>query len=194
MEPAKRILVVLGHPSADSLCGQMADTYAANAQAAGAEVRVLRVGDLDFDPILHLGYKQIQTLEPDLLQAQADITWAQHLVFVYPIWWGGMPALLKGFIDRIFLPGFAFKYRKDSPMWDRLLSGRTAHLLVTMDSPPWYFRWIARMPGHNQMRRTILEFCGIKPVKIDSFGPVRGSTPEQRATWLSKVRTTASKL
>ena len=87
-----------------------------------------------------LGYAQIQPLEPDLLDAQASITWAQHLVWVYPIWWGGLPALLKGFLDRIFLPGFAFKYRPNSALWDRLLTGRSAELLVTMDSPPWYYR------------------------------------------------------
>jgi NAD(P)H dehydrogenase (quinone) len=190
----KQILVILGHPDAKSFCGQMADAYVANARDVGAEVRVMRVGDLDFDPVLHLGYKQIQALEPDLLEVQTNITWAQHLVFVYPIWWGGMPALLKGLIDRVFLPGFAFKYRKDSLMWDRLLTGRTAHLLVTMDSPPWYFRWVVRMPGHNQMRRTILEFCGIKPVKISSFGSVKGSTPEQRSAWLSDVKKFASRV
>ena len=96
----------------------------------------------------------------------------------------GLPALLKGFIDRVFLPGFAFKYRKDSPWWDRLLAGRSARLLVSMDTPPWYYRWVYRMPGHHEMRRTILEFCGIKPVRISQFGPVKGSTEAQRAKWL----------
>jgi putative NADPH-quinone reductase len=98
-----------------------------------------------------------------------------------------MPALLKGFIDRIFLPGFAFKYREGSQFWDRLLSGRSAHLLVTMDTPPWYFRWVYRMPGHNQMKRTILEFCGIKPVTISSFGPIKNSSQKKREKWLTKV-------
>jgi putative NADPH-quinone reductase len=157
------------------------------AVAAGNEVRLIRVGDLSFDPVLHRGYAEVQELEPDLQAAQADITWAQHLVFVYPIWWGGMPAVLKGFIDRVFLPGFAFKYREGSRFWDRLLSGRSAHLLVTMDTPPWYFRWIYRMPGHNQMKRTILEFCGVKPVAITSFGPIRGSSRKKRERWLSQV-------
>jgi putative NADPH-quinone reductase len=89
-----------------------------------------------------------------LINAQNDITWAEHLTLVYPIWWGGIPALLKGFFDRVFLPGFAFKYRKGSPFPDKLLKGRTAHLLVTMDTPPWYYRWVYRMPGLHQMRKT----------------------------------------
>jgi NAD(P)H dehydrogenase (quinone) len=97
-----------------------------------------------------------------------------------------MPALLKGFIERVFLPGFAFEYRENSPFWDRLLTGRSAHLLVTMDAPPWYYRWAYRMPGHNQMKRMILEFSGIKPVKITSFGPMRGSTDRLRKKWLAQ--------
>jgi putative NADPH-quinone reductase len=98
-----------------------------------------------------------------------------------------MPALLKGFIDRIFLPGFAFEYREGSVFWDRLLVGRSAHLLVTMDSPPWYYRWVVRMPGHNQMKRAILEFSGIKPVTISNFGPVKSSTLQQREKWLTQT-------
>jgi len=182
-----RILVILGHPQRDSFCGALAQAYADAARSAGAAVRELYLGDLKFDPILRHGYRQIQALEPDLVEAQEAIQWAKHLVFVYPNWWGSMPALLKGFIDRAFLPGFAFKYRTNSPLWDRLLSDRTAHLIVTMDTPPWYYRWVFKMPGHNQMRRTILEFCGIKPVKITEIGPVRAASLQQRKKWLAKV-------
>lgn len=183
----KRILVILGHPSSDSFCGALANTYIDGAKAAGNEVRFISVGNLSFDQVLHNGYTVIQQLEPDLVVAQAAITWAQHIVFVYPIWWGAMPALLKGFFDRVFLPGFAFKFRQGSQFWDRLLSGRSAHLLVTMDTPPWYFRWVYRMPGHNQMKRTILEFSGIRPVTISSFGPIKGSSQEKREKWLAQV-------
>lgn len=181
----KRILVILGHPRRDSFCGAIGNSYVEGAKAAGNEVQQIFLGDLSFDPVLRNGYSTIQELEPDLVAAQSAITWAQHLVFVYPIWWGAMPALLKGFIDRVFLPGYAFKYREGSQFWDRLLSGRSAHLLVTMDTPPWYFRWVYRMPGHNQMKRTILEFSGIRPVAISSFGPIKGSTCERRRKWLA---------
>ena len=183
----KNILIILGHPDANSLCGGLADSYQQAAQAAGHRVTRINLGELDFDPILHHGYSQIQPLEPDLLAARLAISAAQHLVFVYPIWWGGMPALLKGFFDRLLLPGYGFKYRANSPWWDKLLSGRSALCLVTMDAPPWYFRWVNRMPGHQQMRRTILEFCGIKPVKILSFGPVKSASAAQRQTWLKQA-------
>ena len=184
---SKRILVILGHPADDSFCSALASSYLAGAKAAGNEVQLISLGKSSFDPVLHNGYATIQKLESDLVAAQTAIAWAQHIVFVYPIWWGAMPALLKGFIDRVFLPGFAFKYRDGSAFWDRLLSGRSAHLLVTMDTPPWYFRWVYRMPGHNQMKRTILEFSGIKPVAVSSFGPIKASSQQKREKWLAQA-------
>ncbi|WP_028454752.1 NAD(P)H-dependent oxidoreductase [Chitinilyticum litopenaei] len=184
---SKRTLVILGHPAADSFCAALAERYADAARAAGQEVRMLSLHALRFDPVLHAGFDGGQPLEPDLVEAQEQIAWAQHLVFVYPIWWGAMPALLKGFIDRVFLPGFAFRYRKGSMLWDKLLAGRSAQLLVTMDTPPWYYRWVYGDAGHKQMKRTILEFSGIRPVRITSFGPIRGATEPQRANWLARA-------
>jgi putative NADPH-quinone reductase len=185
---AQRILVILGHPSAGSLCAGLAQSYIDGARAAGAEARLLALGQLAFDPRLHAGYQGEQALEPDLRAAQAQIAWAEHLVWVYPTWWGAMPALLKGFIDRVFLPGFAFQYRQGSSLWDRLLAGRSAELLVTMDSPPWYYRWVQHMPGHHQMKKAILEFSGIRPVRVHGFGPVRGADSARRARWLDRAR------
>ena len=185
----KRILLILGTPKRDSLCHALAEAYSSGARGQGHVVRQLRLGELQFDPILREGFGQQQTLEPDLLEAQRQIHWAEHLVFVYPVWWGGVPALLKGFFDRTFLPGFAFKYRNRSQLWDKLLSGRTADLLVTLDTPPWYFRWIYGAPAHRQMVRTILGFCGIKTRRLAEFAPVRSSSEEQRQAWLRKAET-----
>ncbi len=183
----KRVAVIVGHPAADSWCGALADSYAAAARAGGHEVRMLQLAQLDFDPSLHEGYRQIQALEPDLLAAQATLAWAEHLVIAYPIWWGSVPALLKGFLDRILLPGFAFKYRPGKAFPEQLLRGRSAQLLVSMDTPPWYFRWVYRMPGIVQLKKTTLEFCGIAPVKVAAFGPLIASSSAQRASWLVKA-------
>lgn len=183
----KNIVVIVGHPDSSSYCASLAESYVKEAIEKGNEVKLFKLGDACFDPILRHGYHQRQELEPDLVVIREAILWASHLVFVYPIWWGAVPALLKGFFDRTFLPGYAFAYRKDSVWWDKLLAGRSAHLIVTMDTPPWYYRWIYKMPGHNQMKLTILEWCGIKPIKVTSFGPVRGSTPEQREKWRQAV-------
>lgn len=188
----KRILLILGHPSGASFCAALAERYAQSAMDAGHEVRQLRLGELDFDPVLREGYQQIQVLEEALSAAQSDILWAEHLTLVYPIWWGGIPALLKGFFDRVFLPGFAFKYRKGKAFPDKLLKGRTAHLLVTMDTPPWYYRWFYHMPGLHQVRKTTLEFCGIKPLRTLTFGPILGSHGQQREKWLQHAQAIAA--
>jgi putative NADPH-quinone reductase len=100
---------------------------------------------------------------------------------------------MKGFLDRVFTPGFAFEYRDDSPLWDKLLAGRTAHLMVTMDTPSWFYRWVFHRPGHNQMKRTILGFCGIKVVKISEFSPVKGSSRQQREQWIALASELGSK-
>ena len=189
----KNILVILGHPDKNSFCGSLAKAYVDSAMANGSVVRELQLGELNFDPILWEGYKKIQELELDLVKAQELIKWSNHIVFVYPNWWGAMPALMKGFFDRVFLPGFAFKYREGSQFWDKLLSGRTAHLIVTMDTPPWYYRWIYHRPGHNEMKRTILGFCGIKVVKISEFAPIKDSSQHQRKKWIAMAKELGSK-
>ncbi len=189
MTPAPRtVLVILGHPQRSSFCAALAEAYAEGARDAGCDVRVVALGDLDFDPIRREGYGEAPPLEPDLQRVQDDIAWADHLVFAYPNWWGTMPALMKGFIDRVILPGFAFRYRSDSRWWDRLLRGKSAQLIVTMDTPPLWYRWVIGRPGHNQMRRSVLGFCGVKPVTVSQFGPVKHSAPARREKWVRKAR------
>lgn len=185
----RHILIIDGNPADNTLCSAIAQAFAQGAESgADVQVRSIALRRLRFDPILHAGYKGEQALEPDLLKAQAALTWAQHVVWVYPNWWGSMPALLKGFFDRVLTPGFAFRYRKNSPLWDKLLAGKTAELLVTMDTPGWYYRWVWHRPGHQQMRHTILGYCGIATTRISEFGPVHGATDERRAQWLKQAQ------
>src|SRR5690606_34146950 len=113
--------------------------------------------------------------------------WADHLVFVYPTWWGTMPALLKAFLDRVLTPGFAFEEIHSSNNWEKLLSGKSAQIITTMDTPLWVFRWLHKSPGHNAMAKSTLQYCGIKPVKILNFSPINDSSIEIREQWLKKV-------
>lgn len=166
----------------------LANAYIEGAKASGNELRQINLGELKFDPVLWKGYNKIQELEPDLINAQELIQWSNHIVFVYPNWWGTMPALMKGCFDRVFLPGFAFKYRKNSSFWDKLLSGRTAHLIVTMDTPSWYYRLIYRSLGHNEMKRSILGFCGVIVQTITEIGIVKNSLTRVRDKWITMVR------
>ena len=184
-----KILIINGHPNKESFCFALAESYKKGADLSGANCKLVHLADLNFGLNLSKGYTQITELEPDLLQMQQDILEANHLVFVYPTWWGTYPALLKGFIDRVFLPGYAFKYHKDDPFWDKLLKGKTARLIVTMDSPKWYNLLVYKNAGHNSMRKAVLEFCGIKPVKITSFGQIKTSNIIKRKQWLKEVET-----
>jgi NAD(P)H dehydrogenase (quinone) len=124
---------------------------------------------------------------------QQEILAADHLVFVYPNWWATFPALLKGFVDRAFVPNFAFTYREDSSFWDKLLTDKTARLIITMDTPKWYCFLININAGHNAMKIGVLEFCGIKPVKITSFAPVKSSDEIKRNKWLAEVENLGKK-
>jgi len=181
----KHILIINGHPEIRSLCTEISNYYLKGAQTTSAECKLINLSELHFDPILHHGYYKRTTLEPELVDIQHDIKKADHIVFVYPTWWGTYPALLKGFIDRVFLPKFAFKYRENSLLWDKLLTGKTARLIVTMDTPKWYYYLAYGRPGHKSMKKNILEFCGIRPVKITSFGPVKTAGEYTIKKWLN---------
>ena len=190
----KKILIIQGNPDKTSFCDALAESYKEGAIRANADVKEIHVREIEFDPCLLVGYKKEVELEQGLVDSQHLIKWADHLVFVYPTWWGTMPALLKGFIDRVFLPGFGFQYRKGSVWWDKLLKGKSARLIVTMDTPPWYFRLFYGRPGHNAMKKSTLEFCGVKPVKISSIGPVKHSKKSKRISWLTQVQKLGEKI
>lgn len=183
----KKILVINGNPDKESLNTILADAYIKGARQSGAQVKLVNLADLEFEPVLKHGYRQRTELEPDLVAIQKDILEANHLVFIYPTWWGTYPALLKGFFDRVFLPKYAFSYRENSPMWDKLLTGRSARVIVTMDTPAWYYKLVFRQPGHHSIKRCILGFCGIKPVRITTFDQVKSSTEKRRDKWIKET-------
>jgi NAD(P)H dehydrogenase (quinone) len=183
----KKILIINGHPDRQSFCNELAVRYKNGAEHSGAECKLVNLTDLKFDPNLGHGYRQRTELEPDLLMMQQEISKTELIVLVYPNWWGTYPALLKGFLDRTLLPGFAFSYRENSRMLNKLLTGKSARLIVTMDTPKWYYSLFMHNPGHNSMKIGVLGFCGIKPVKITSFSPLISSKANSREKWLNKA-------
>ena len=187
-----KVLIIVGHPRRQSLCQALASAYGSGARRAGAEVRELRLAELSFDLNVHSFDPVVQAVEDGIAHARRLLTWADHIVFVYPTWWGTMPALLKGFLDRVLAPGFAFsdKERGFAP----LLGGRTGELLTTMDTPRWVYRWIYGAPGHKAMARAILGFCGIKVVRVASFGAVKESSLEERQAWLARAQRCGARL
>lgn len=185
----KKILIIKAHPKENSFCNALANKYLEAVNKSENEVRVLYLKDLDLEKYVKYEHHENPTLSPDLLEAQKLITWANHFVFVYPTWWATPPALLKVFFEIVFHSGFAFKYQKSTgiaPKWDKLLPHKSARVISTMDSPPWYYEWFIGDPGFKMMK-DILNFCGIKPVYKTYFGSVKMSSDKQRKSWLEKV-------
>ena len=182
-----KILIINGHPDKKSFNHGLFDAYKQGVKKTNAEIQEIKSGELQFNPNLQFGYRKRTELEPDLLDAQEKLKWADHLVWFYPIWWGSVPAIMKGFLDRVLLPGFAFQKREGSVWWDKYFTGKTARLICTMDQPTWYYRLVNRSPSHTAMKKLTMQFIGVKSVKITSIGPVRLSTEAFRNKWLARV-------
>lgn len=189
MQP-KKIYILLGHPDHEGMCRSIADTYEKAARDAGHAVERQNIGDMHFDPILHRGYRDRQELEPDLKRFQELVKWADHVVVIHPVWWTGMPALLKGLFDRAWLPGSAFRYiklkdGKRSMFWQRLYHGRTARIIVTSGTPPWLVRLLP-VNVNAQLKWGILWFAGFS-AHATWFGPAENIPEARKAKWLAKV-------
>ncbi|MBO9702761.1 MAG: NAD(P)H-dependent oxidoreductase [Sporocytophaga sp.] len=183
----KNVVIINGHPFKESFNASLAYAYKTGVQEAGANVSEIFIGDLTFNPNLQFGYSKRMELEPDLQDAWKTIKEADHLVWIHPVWWGGMPSLMKGFIDRLFLPGMAFSPKENSIWWNKLLIGKTARIITTMDQPGWYYRLVYGRPSINQLKRCTLEFCGIRPVEVTTIGIIKTSDNAKRERWLKKA-------
>lgn len=190
----KNILILNGHPDPESYCRALADSYYAGALNTGAEVQQLNIGDLQFNPNLQFGYRKRTELEPDLLRAQTLLKNADHIVWVFPVWWGSVPAIMKGFLDRVLLPGFAFKKREGSVWWDKYFTGKSARIIYTMDQPVWFYRLINGRPTYYAMKKLTCQFIGISSVKVTPIGPLRLSSDVFRKKWLGNVQLLGEKL
>lgn len=181
------ILIINGHPTEGSFNSALADSYTSGAQQSGATVERIDLYKLEFDLNLKYGYTKRVTLETDLLEAQKKLKWADHLVWVFPVWWGSTPALLKGFLDRVLLPGYAFK-KGEGYKWEQYFKGKTARVICTLDQPPLYYKLVFLSPSTRAMKGLTMNFIGIKKVRTTAFGSVRLSTIEKRRKWIEKVR------
>jgi putative NADPH-quinone reductase len=184
----RRLTIVQGHPdpAGNRLCHALANAYATGARSAGHEVTRIEVAQLDF-PILRTQQDfEHGDLPESLIEARDAIVSAQHLVVVFPLWHGTMPALLKAFLEQVMRPGVALAYRERG--FPRgLLTGRSARLVVTMGMPALIYRWYFRAHGVRGLERSILRFAGVKPVRETLFGMVDAASAAKRLGWLERI-------
>lgn len=185
------ILVIDGHPDEGRLVSHLLDRYA-GALPPSVTLSRVAIRDLAFDANMRHGYGAPQPWESDLERLAAQIVDCDHLVIGFPLWWGAEPAQLKGLLDRLLLPGFAFRYRRDNPLWDRLLAGRSADVVITMDTPPWYLKLAYGNSVIRRWRRQVLGFVGFDPVRTLAFGPTRrGGAAKGLARWEARIEDAA---
>lgn len=186
----RRIVLIQGHPDATAphFCHALADAYAAGAASAGHEVRRIEVARLEF-PLLRSQAQWREPVVPEtLIEAQDAMAWAQHLVLVFPLWLGDMPALFKGFLEQVMRPGFAFGEESGNPFGHKALRGRSARVLVTMGMPASVYRHYFRAHSLRSLERNILGFVGIGPVNETLVGSVESVGERTRQRWLERLR------
>ncbi|RDL45819.1 flavodoxin family protein [Marinomonas piezotolerans] len=181
-----KVLVINANPKNNSLCQAFADRYAMSASDKH-DVKQINIADMSFELSLEQGYDKTQPLEPDLRHFQESLVWSDHIVIVTPVWWGSMPAKLKGLFDRSFLPNFAFKYIQGKSQPEKLLKGRTSELIITLDTPPIWYRYVQGDVIRKQLNTTILGFSGIKNKSTTYFGPVLSASDTKRKGWLDTI-------
>lgn len=179
--PGKKILVIDAHPdpAPDHFVHALALQYSAAAGAAGHLVQVVRLSELDF-PWLR-NFDEYAARPPGIINSQQQhFIWADHVVVIYPLWLGSMPALLKAYLEQIMRPGFAFEYGKKNGLPRKLMTGKTARIVVTMGMPSLFYRLYYRSHSVRSLARNILGFVGFKPVRVSLIGNVESSKSRAR--------------
>lgn len=186
----KRIAIIQGHPDAQGnhFGHALAEAYARGAAQAGHDVKTLTVASLDF-PLLRRKEDWEDETPPEMIrQAQEMIGWADHLLIIYPLWLGSMPAILKAFLEQVFRPGFAISKSGTGKSWKKLLSGKSARIVVTMGMPAILYRWYFLAHSLKSLERNILGFCGIGPIRENLIGLVENQNGAKREKWLGRMR------
>lgn len=177
-----RIAIIVGHVRKESLCGALGEAYRQGAIAGGHEARLFSTAQMVFDPILHTEFTEVQPLEPDLQAAHDAILAADHLVLIFPLWLGTMPAIFKGFLERVLQPDLVEPARKGE--FAKILLGKSARVIMTMGMPGVVYRWYYGAYALKSLKRNILEFLGAGPIRSTIHGMVATVSAEHRRRWL----------
>ena len=185
----KRILIIQGHPDSREgrFCRAVEEAYAEGAWKGGHELQRIHLASLEFPLVRKREDWEKEAPIAGIRQAQEMISWAEHILLVYPLWLGSMPALLKGFLEQALRPGFAFSAGSAGKTWRKGLKGRSARVVVTMGMPAAVYRWYFRAHSLKSLQRNILGFVGIAPVHETLIGSVETSAAS-RARGLREAR------
>jgi putative NADPH-quinone reductase len=182
-----KIMIVVGHPYADSYCEALGEAYRRGAEEGGHQAQLFALARMSFDAILRMGYRGEQLLEPDLVAARQALKACDHLVLVFPLWCGDMPAILKGFIERVLQPDLLAIHAAGSKADWKVLKGKSARVIMTMGMPGWFYRWYFGAHALKIVRRNILHFTGVKPVRSLIYGMIEAVSDDTRKEWLREV-------
>lgn len=184
-----RAVLIQGHPDpAGGHYGHaLADAYAAGAAAGGHEVRRIEIAALDFPLLRRKEEWERGDAPPALAEAQEAIRWCGHIVLIYPLWLGTMPALVKGFLEQTFRPSLWAGL--EGGQWKPHLTGRSARVVVTMGMPALAYRWYFGAHSLKSLERNVLKFSGIRPVRHSLIGTVEGGKAGHRERWLEEMET-----
>jgi putative NADPH-quinone reductase len=187
---SKHILIIDGHPDAkaDHYVHALSSAYRDGARSGGHQVRGIVVSELWF-PLLRTGEDFKSGIPPETVRKAQDwLAWADHIVILFPLWLGSMPALLKGFFEQVLRPGFAFATTRGHFFRRKLLAGKSARIIVTMGMPAWFYRWYFGAHSLKSLERNILRSCGLRPVRACLVGAVETMSQAARGSWLSKIQ------
>lgn len=185
----RRVAIIQGHPdpAGGHLCHALADAYAEGAIEAGFGVARIDLAGIDLPLLRSKAEFEVGPVPRALVPARDALASADHVVMVFPLWLGTMPALVKAFLEQVMRPGIAFAYReRGTPK--KLLTGRSAHVVVTMGMPAPLYRWLYGAHGIRALDRNILRFVGIKPVRKTYFGMVEAAKAAKRGAWIARMR------
>ena len=183
----RKIMIVVGHSERATFCAALGNAYKKGANAAGHEAQLFILSQMTFDPILRAGDRREQPLEPDLLAARRALAACDHLVLIFPLWCGDMPAILKGFIERILQPDLIVRRDTENAKNWNIFSDKSARIVMTMGMPVSIYRYWYGGHALKLLTRNILHFIGIRPVRHTLFGMLGTSKPETRERWIREI-------
>ena len=205
------ILVINGHPDKKSFSASIFNEIIENLNKEKHKIETLNLAEMKFDPVLRFGYRERMEEDAEIIRSQELIRWADHLIFIYPIWWSSMPSLMKGWIDRVFTPGVAYSSNRKGifvlnfitgRQFKKLLKNKTADIITTSQGPGWWYKifsGIISVPdsyGIAVLKSAVLNHCGIKTKKVINLGNMNrdSNTLNVRKKFLKKIANYASNI